>query len=78
MTLRLPKIFDLRMDPFERADIDSNNYMRWWTRHAFLLVFAQQYVAPTLESVREFPPRQRPATFTMEQVLEALEQGQGG
>jgi arylsulfatase len=78
VTLRLPKIFDLRMDPFERADVDSNTYMRWWTQHAFLLVPAQAYVAEVLQSVREFPPRQRPASFNMEQVLQSLEQGRGG
>ncbi len=78
VTLRLPKIFDLRMDPFERADVDSNTYMRWWTQHAFLLVPAQTYVAETLQSVREFPPRQKPASFNMEQVLRSMEQGQGG
>ena len=78
VTLRLPKIFDLRMDPFERADVDSNNYMRWWTQHVFLLVPAQQYVAETLQTVRDFPPRQRPASFNMEQVLQSLEEGKGG
>jgi arylsulfatase len=66
------------MDPFERADVDSNNYMRWWTQHVFLLVPAQQYVAETLQTVRDFPPRQRPASFNMEQVLQSLEEGKGG
>jgi len=78
VTLRLPKIFDLRMDPFERADIDSNTYMRWWTQHVFLLVPAQKFVAETLQSLRDFPPRQRPASFNMEQVLQSIEAGRGG
>lgn len=52
--------------------------MRWWTRHVFLLVPAQQGVAEMLLSVAEFPPRQRPASFNMEEGLEALEEGQGG
>jgi arylsulfatase A-like enzyme len=78
VTLRVPKIFDLRMDPFERADENSNNYQHWWIRHAFLLVPAQALVAQQLESVRAFPPRQKPASFNMEQVLDTLEEGQGG
>jgi arylsulfatase len=76
-TLRVPKIFDLRMDPFERADTDSNNYQRWWIQHAFLLLPAQALVAQQLDSVRAFPPRQRPASFNLEEVLSTLEEGRG-
>jgi arylsulfatase A-like enzyme len=76
--LRVPKIFDLRMDPFERADENSNNYMHWWIRHAFLLVPAQAYVAEKAKTLAEFPPRQKPASFNMDQVLEKLQEGQGG
>jgi arylsulfatase A-like enzyme len=75
--LRVPKVFDLRMDPFERADENSNNYNHWWIRHAFLLVPAQALVAQALETVKEFPPRQKPASFNMDQILGKLEQGQG-
>jgi arylsulfatase len=78
VTLRVPKLFDLRMDPFERADENSNNYQHWWIRHAFLLVPAQALVAQQLDSVREFPPRQKPASFNMEEVLGTLEEGRGG
>jgi hypothetical protein len=56
------------MDPCQRADTGSNTYMRWWTGHVF---------AKSLQSLREFPPRQ-PASFNMEQVLQSLEEGQGG
>jgi arylsulfatase A-like enzyme len=48
--LRAPKIFDLRMDPFERGDTDSNNWNEWWSRHAFMLVPAQAFVAERARS----------------------------
>ena len=59
--LRIPKIFNLRTDPFERADTDANNYDTWWIRHAFLLVPAQSFVGNFLSTFREFPQRQKPA-----------------
>ena len=49
VTLRLPKIFNLRSDMYERADIMSNNYDTWWIRHVFLLVPAQTYVAEAID-----------------------------
>ena len=73
--LRLPKIFHLRRDPFERADENSNTYYDWLLDHAFLLVPAQTYVASLLESFRRFPPRQKPASFNLDQVFETLQQG---
>jgi arylsulfatase len=71
--LRAPKIFDLRMDPFERADTDSNNWNDWWGRHAFLLVPMQGFVAETLQTLVEYPPRQRPAAFNMDEVLGTMQ-----
>jgi arylsulfatase len=76
--LRVPRIFDLRMDPFERASTDSNNYNHWWIRHAFLLVPAQSLVADFLESFQDFPPRQEPASFNVDEVLRRLQEGQSG
>jgi arylsulfatase len=73
--LRLPKIFNLRRDPFERADENSNTYYDWLLDHAFLLVPAQAYVSTLLESFRKFPPRQKPATFNLDRVLEQLNEG---
>jgi len=69
VTLRIPKIFNLRSDPFERADTDSNNYDTWWIRHVFLLVPAQTVVAEALSTFKEFPPRQKPDKFNVEDVL---------
>jgi arylsulfatase A-like enzyme len=75
--LRVPKIFNLRTDPFERADVTSNTYYDWLLRRAWILVPAQAYVAGMLESLREFPTRQEPAAFNIEQVLEKMQAGIG-
>lgn len=70
--LRLPKLFNLRTDPYERADITSNTYWDWYIDHAFLIVPAQQYVGKFLATFKEYPPRQKAASFTIDQVLELL------
>ncbi len=70
--LRLPRIFNLRSDPFERAQHESGDYVRWFIDHAFLLVPAQAIVAQHIASFREFPPRQRPGSFSVEQAMEKL------
>jgi arylsulfatase A-like enzyme len=73
--LRVPKIFHLRRDPFERADEDSNTYYDWLLDHAFLLVPAQAYVAKILETFEQFPPRQKPSSFNLDRVMEKLSEG---
>jgi arylsulfatase len=73
--LRVPKIFNLRRDPFERADENSNTYWDWLMEHAFLLVPAQAWVRRMLESFQEHPPRQKPASFNLDRVLEQLTEG---
>mgnify|MGYP003572961874 CR=1 FL=1 len=71
--LRFPKLFDLRSDPFEHADeIDAMGYQLWRAERMFVLVPAQAYVAQFLETFKEFPPRQKPASFSIDQVLEKL------
>jgi arylsulfatase A-like enzyme len=71
--LRVPKIFNLRRDPYERADITSNTYYDWMLSRAYALVPAQAYVGKFLETFKEFPPRQKPASFTVGGQMEALE-----
>jgi len=73
--LRTPKIFNLRTDPFERADITSNSYYDWMISKAYLLIPAQQYVAQMLQTLAEFPARQEPASFNVDKVLEKLKAG---
>ena len=70
--LRVPKIFNLKTDPYERADITSNTYWDWMLDHAFMLVPAQTYVARFLATFQEFPPRQKAASFSLEEVMEKM------
>ena len=72
--LRIPKIFNLRRDPFERADTDSNRYNEWWVDRVPRLFEAQEVVAQFLGSLQQFPPSQRPASFTIDQVFEGVMQ----
>jgi arylsulfatase len=71
--LRVLKIFNLLTDPYERADITSNTYWDWMFDHVFLLVPAQAFVARFLETFRDYPPRQKAASFSVQQVLEKME-----
>lgn len=71
--LRFPKLFNLRTDPYERADITSNTYWDWVLDHVFLFVPAQAYVAHMLQTLVEFPPRQKSASFTINQVMAKLD-----
>jgi arylsulfatase A-like enzyme len=71
--LRMPKIYNLRMDPFERADVTSNSYYEWFIDQAYLMLAASTVVAEFLETFRAFPPRQRAASFTIDQAMEKLE-----
>ena len=70
--LRLPKIFNLRTDPYEFADITSNTYWDWIFDHAFILVPAQALVGQFLATLKEFPPRQKAASFSIDQVVDKL------
>jgi len=72
--LRVPKIFNLRTDPYERADITSNTYYDWLFDHVFLLVPAQDYVGQFLATFREFPQRQKAASFNLDEVMAKLKE----
>ena len=73
---RVPYIFNLRTDPFERASITSNTYYDWLLDRAYILVPAQQYVGDFLATFREYPPRQKAASFSIGQVLEKMQRVQ--
>jgi arylsulfatase len=75
--LRIPKMFNLRRDPFERADLNSNTYYDWLIEHAFLLVPAQAFVAEQIKTFMEFPPRQKPSSFNLDRVMENLQNASG-
>jgi arylsulfatase len=71
--LRVPKLFNLRTDPFERADITSNTYWDWVIENSILVFAASTLVGRFLESFKAFPPRQRAASFTIDQAVAKLE-----
>jgi arylsulfatase A-like enzyme len=71
--LRIAKFYDLHADPFERADITSNTYWDWLIDHAYIAYGAQAYVASFLATFKEFPPSQRAASFTVDQIMEDLQ-----
>jgi hypothetical protein len=68
----VPKLFDLRADPYERADITSNTYYDCLISNVYVLVPAQAEVAKFLATFKDFPPRQRAASFSVDQILEKM------
>jgi arylsulfatase len=72
--LRVPKIFNLRTDPFERADITSNTYYDWLIDRVYLTYAAQFIVREFLSTFQEFPPRMKPASFTVDDIMKKMEQ----
>jgi len=72
--LRVPKIFNLRTDPYERADVTSNTYYDWLFDHVFLLSAAQDYAGAFLATFKEYPQRQKAASFNLDEVLEKLKE----
>jgi arylsulfatase len=73
VSLRVPKLFNLRTDPFERADVTSNTYYDWFVDNDYIALAATALVTQFLETFKEFPPRQEAATFTIDQVVKKLE-----
>jgi len=76
--LRVPYIFDLRADPFERAQREAPEYTKWLVERVYLLVPAQAFVADHLKTYVEFPPRQKPGSFSLDQVMEKLQKASQG
>ncbi|WLD12033.1 arylsulfatase [Planctellipticum variicoloris] len=75
VSLRVPKIFNLRMDPYERADITSNTYYDWLLDRVFLLYPAQDMVGEFLMTFKEFPPRQKAGSFNLDDIMQKLQEG---
>jgi hypothetical protein len=75
IALRAPLVFDLRTDPFERAQHEAGDYQRWYVEHVFLMAPAVTIVGRHLQSFKDFPPRQRPGTFSIDQAMQALTRG---
>jgi arylsulfatase len=72
--LRAPKLFNLRRDPFERADHSSNTYWDWYLSHAYAIYAMQAIVAEQIEAFEKFPPRQKPAAFNLDAVLRTVQE----
>ena len=72
--LRLPLVIDMKMDPFERAPVDSNNYYHWLIQNSYLILLAQDATAKWLSSFKEFPPSQAPGSFNVDNYLRMLSQ----
>ncbi len=75
--LRVPKMFNLRTDPYERADITSNTYYDWVLDRAYLVVPAQGFVANFLATFKDYPQRQKAASFNLDGVMEQMKEGAG-
>jgi arylsulfatase len=71
--LRLPKIFDLRADPYERADITSNTYWDWYISNPAPFLGSQPVVAKFLATFKDYPPSQRPSSFSIDQIVEKMQ-----
>lgn len=69
--LRAPNLYNLRADPFERGP-ESQQYPDWMAARIFLIVPAQAYVGQWIQSFKEFPPRQKPASFDLEEVMQKM------
>ena len=76
--LRLPKMFNLRTDPYERADITSNSYYEWLLHNAYFVYAAQFAAAKFAETFKEFPPVQRPGSFTVDDALAKMHEVSSG
>ena len=70
---RIPWLYNLRTDPYEKATVTSNTYWDWYLNHIYLLIPAQHYVGQFLATFKEYPPRQKAASFSIDQVLEQLQ-----
>ncbi|MGL4648482.1 MAG: arylsulfatase [Caldilineaceae bacterium] len=76
--LRFPKLFHLRRDPFERADENSNTYYDWMLDHVFISYTAMRVIGAMMESFREFPMRQKPASLNLDKIMEQMQDAAGG
>ena len=79
VALRMPKLFNLRTDPFERADITSNTYWDWYLSKAYMILArAGDRRREFLATFKEFPPRQKAASFTIDQAMEKMSEAASG
>ena len=75
--MRVPNLYDLRADPFERGT-ESIYYADWQVRRVFVQVPIQAFAAQWLSSFKEFPPRQKPASFNLDEVMRKMSESHSG
>ncbi len=73
VTLRAPKVFNLRRDPFERADTESNNYDHWWVVKMGNLKPGSVVATEFFETFKEFPPRQKPEKWNLSEIMDRIQ-----
>jgi arylsulfatase len=76
--LRIPKIYNLRTDPYERADETSNSYWEWYIDHIPMIYGAQALAAQWAATFKDFPPIQKPNTFTLDEALAKMREAAAG
>ncbi|MDD3827745.1 MAG: arylsulfatase [Anaerolineae bacterium] len=76
--LRIPKIFNLRRDPFERADENSNGYWNWVLEHFYIVPAAAVFITRQLQTFKEFPPRQEAPSFDIEKIIAKMNKAADG
>jgi arylsulfatase len=76
--LRLPKLYNLRTDPYEFADVTSNSYYDWYLHHDYILYAGYAIANKWAETFKEFPPIQKPNSFTIDDALKMMSQASGG
>jgi arylsulfatase len=69
--LRMAKLFDMYQDPFERGD-KSLMYDQWFVKHAYMMYGGTALVAQWLKSFKEFPPRAKPASFNLDEIMRSM------
>ena len=78
MPLRAPLLFNLRSDPFEKANLESGEYEKWYVERMFVMAPAQAIAAKELQTLKDFPPRQKPGSFSVGDAIEKLQNAQQG
>ncbi|MCA9073260.1 MAG: arylsulfatase, partial [Planctomycetaceae bacterium] len=76
--LRIPLLFNLRRDPFEKAQHNANTYHDWFLDRAFVLVPMQQLAGQFLMTMKEYPPSQTPGSFNLEKIQKTIENAARG
>jgi hypothetical protein len=73
----MPKLFNLRTDPYERADVTSNTYWDWEIDRVYIFLAAQPFVGKFISTFKDYPPSQSPASFNLDDVMNKMQEAGG-